>query len=193
MVLGKSAQKPLTRAMENFESVLDNEAQIDQHKRPTFLTVLCILTFVGSGFGIVSGLISFTGINSIEDSMKAAQIQSDPDTKEVFKNLDVAGMQKIQSWVNILSLLASVLCLAGALVMWRLKKFGFVLYVAGHAATIFGTYIALGIMKKMGEVMPVEELGGIMETMGAAVMVFTVLISVGFIIMYGVNLKAMNK
>lgn len=179
--------------MENFESVLDEDVQSNQQKRPTFLTVLCILTFIGSGFGIISAFIAFTGLNDIETAMKNAQMQSDPVAKEMFKNLDIAGMESIQSWANILSLLASVLCLAGALVMWRLKKFGFVLYVAGHAATIFGTYVALGLMKKMGEIMPMEQVGGLMETAGAAMMVFAVLISVGFIIMYGVNLKAMNK
>ena len=179
--------------MENFESVLDGNEEINQHKRPTFLTVLCILTFVGSGFGIITGLISFTGINDIEDSFRSAQMRSDPLGQAILDDLDLAAMQKTQTWANILSLLASVLCLAGALVMWRLKKFGFVLYVAGHAATIFGTYIAIGMMKKMGEIMPADAPKGIMETIGAAMMVVTVILSIGFIIMYGVNLKAMKK
>lgn len=180
--------------MENLESVLDEEVQMNEQKRPTFLTVLCILTFIGSGFGILSALIGFTGINDIESSMRNAQMGAgDPVAQAILNDLDIAGMQAIQNWANILSLLASALCLSGALVMWRLKKFGFVLYVAGHAATIFGSYIALGLMEKMAEIMPVQAVGGVMQTMGAVVMVVTVLLSIGFIIMYGVNLKAMNK
>lgn len=179
--------------MENFESVLDEEVQINQQKRPTFLTVLCILTFIGSGFGILSGLFAFTGFNDVESSLRNAQMGADPFSQHILDDLDIVGMQSIQNWANVLSLLASALCLSGALVMWRLKKFGFVLYVAGHAATIFGSYMAFGLMKKMGEIMPLQAMGGVMETMGVAVMVITVLFSVGFLIMYGVNLKAMNK
>lgn len=180
--------------MEQLDNVLDEEVQMNDDKRPTFLTVLCILTFIGSGFGILSGLISFTGLNDIEEAMNNARAQAaDPVSQTILEEIDVAGMQKIQTWANILGLLASVLCLAGALIMWRLKKFGFILYVAGHAATIFGAYIALGIMQKMGDMLPGEAVGGLMQSMGAAVMVITILFSIGFIVMYGVNLKAMKK
>ena len=33
------------------------EEERQQNKRPAFLTVLCILTFIGSGFAIISELI----------------------------------------------------------------------------------------------------------------------------------------
>ncbi len=179
--------------MENFENLLDEDVQRHERKRPTFLSVLCILTFIGSGFGIISALVGFTGMNDVESTLSNARMGSDPFSQGILDDLDIAGMQSIQNWANILSLLASALCLSGALVMWRLKKFGFILYVAGHVATIFGSYIALGLMQKMGEIMPLQAMGGLMETMGVAVMVITVFISIGFIIMYGVNLKAMNK
>ena len=175
--------------MENFETILDEEVELNQQKRPVFLTVLCILTFVGSGFGILSALMAFTGFSDIESTLN----RSDPFNQVVINNVDITAMQSLQNWVNILSLLSCILCLSGALVMWRLKKFGFILYVAGHAATLFATYMSLGLMKMMGEIMPMAEMGGMMQTMGAAVFVVTLIISIGFIIMYGVNLKAMNK
>ena len=70
--------------------------------RPTFLTVLCILTFIGSGLGVLGGLLGMVGTSAL--GMFAPQ-----------------GTMLVQ----ILGLAASGLCLYGALQMWGLKKQGF--------------------------------------------------------------------
>ena len=37
---------------------MENPFETEKAVRPTFLTVLCILTFIGSGWGTVSNLFS---------------------------------------------------------------------------------------------------------------------------------------
>jgi hypothetical protein len=44
-----------------------NEQQQQENKRPTFLTVLCVLTFIGSGFSFLSQIISFALYSKIPD------------------------------------------------------------------------------------------------------------------------------
>jgi len=43
------------------EQILDNSGNVTVVARPTFLTVLCILTFIGSAWGIIG---NFVGANS---------------------------------------------------------------------------------------------------------------------------------
>ena len=164
---------------------LTEDTSVIENKRPAFLLVLCILTFISSGFGIIMGLVNFAGFNDVESQFRNASVGAD----NIFENLDIDGIQKIQDWANILGLLASVLCLAGAILMFKLKKIGFVSYVLGQAVAIYGAYMAIGIVKKMAEIMPVDAVGDMMSMVGGATMIFTVIFAIAFIIMYGVNLK----
>jgi len=88
--------------------------------RPTFLTVLCILTFIGSGLGVLGGLLGMVGTSAL--GMFAPQ-----------------GTMLVQ----ILGLAASGLCLYGALQMWGLKKQGFTLYLIGAVIGIVGPIISV--------------------------------------------------
>lgn len=47
------------------ETTLDLE-QEQPKKRPVFLTVLCILTWIGSGITVLSGLFSLVAMESIK-------------------------------------------------------------------------------------------------------------------------------
>ena len=86
--------------------------------RPTFITVLCILTFVGTGIGIVSALMNFAS---------------------PYGSL-ISGWQTY----NIVIILANLLCLFGGLQMWKLKKTGYFIYAAGQLAAIVSAFIFLG-------------------------------------------------
>ena len=37
----------------------------EENSRPQFLTVLCILTFIGSGLGILGSLLSLVGVGML--------------------------------------------------------------------------------------------------------------------------------
>jgi hypothetical protein len=100
---------------ENLENVQGGE-----NNRPTFLTVLCILTFIGSGLGVLGGILGLVGSSVLTAFAPAA------------------GGSII--WA-LLALVASALCLFGAIQMWGLKKMGFTLYLAGSAISVIVTII----------------------------------------------------
>lgn len=164
---------------------LTEDTSTIEKKRPAFLLVLCILTFVASGFGLIMGLVNFAGFNDVESQLRNASVGSNG----VFDDLDISGIQKIQDWANILSILACILCLAGAILMLKLKKIGFFAYVAGQAVAVYGAFVAVGIFEKMADVMPVPVAGDMMSMMAGATMIFTVIFAIAFVIMYGVNFK----
>jgi len=43
-----------------------DETELLPKVRSTFITVLCIITFVGSGYGIFSGILNITKSSSLE-------------------------------------------------------------------------------------------------------------------------------
>ncbi len=108
-------------------------------ERPTFLTVLCILTFIASGLGILGSILMVVGAGALAGYLGGA----------------AAGGGVIWS---ILSLVASGLTLYGALQMWNLKAQGFMIYVAGQAVAIISTIIvsmSVGGFNVMGIVFPI--------------------------------------
>lgn len=99
---------------------LDNVNGTGENKRPSFLTVLCILTFIGSGLGILGGLLGLVGSTALAS---------------------FAPVGSSIIW-TIAGLAASGLCLYGAIQMWGLKKSGFMMYVAGCAVAIIVSIIS---------------------------------------------------
>lgn len=167
---------------------LTEDTSVIEKKRPAFLLVLCILTFCASGFGIIMGLINLSGFNDVESQLRNASVSSNPFAQGIFGSIDLEALQKIQDFANLLSIFASVLCLGGALIMFKMRKIGFLPYVLGQAVAVYGSYVALGIFKEMADFMPLG-MGGMLELTGAISMAVVIIFAIGFIIMYGVNLK----
>ncbi|MDP5010274.1 MAG: hypothetical protein NWQ47_03460 [Crocinitomicaceae bacterium] len=120
---------------ENLDNMNAGEA-----KRPTFLTVLCILTFIGSGLGVLGGILGLLG-------------------SSVLASFAPAGGTVL---VSALSLLASILCLFGAIQMWGLKKMGFMLYLGGSVLSLI-----VGIMNAMSVGAAMDEISDMSADMGA--------------------------
>lgn len=102
-----------------------------QPQRPTFLAVLCILTFIGSGLSIIGALIS-TILSGVLEAI-GANIPSElslliPDT----------GL-----FAGIIVLLAAVASLVGAIKMWKLQKIGFTMYAIAQVVMLIA---AFGVM-----------------------------------------------
>ena len=156
-------------------------------KRPGFLTALCILTFIGSGLGIIGGILGLIGSSAL--GMFAPQ-----------------GTMIVQ----VIGLVASLLCLFGAIKMWGLYKQGYMLYVLGAILSIVGAIVsAVTIGSYMAETMAnmpgMENLdasfGASMNAAAVAAataaawtaVIVSVIINVLFIILYGVNRKHLTK
>ncbi len=130
-------------------------------KRPVFLTVLCILSFVAAGFGILGyitligamGMVS-AGASALEGMEGVTSTYSGPS----------AGM----TWAYIIvGFLTTIVALFGVIKMWKLQKSGFMMYVGATVVSV--------IM-------------GVVYT-GLALSIVGIVISTAFIVMYGLNMK----
>ncbi len=101
-----------------------------ENKRPTFLTVLCILTFIGSGLGLLFTLLGIIGTGAAGGLLSGIPGAG---------SFTVAGsMSKL-----IISLLLIAVSLYGAILMWNLKKLGFFLYSGANVVLLilsFGVF-----------------------------------------------------
>ncbi|MCD4832714.1 MAG: hypothetical protein K8R31_02890 [Bacteroidales bacterium] len=85
------------------------------NQRPTFLTVLCILTFIASGLGLLFGLIGLVAAGAIESFAQYLPVGVD------------GGIVK-----SIITLVLIAASLYGAIQMWKLQKLGFYIYAAAN-------------------------------------------------------------
>lgn len=162
-----------------YDELLDNGTEA-QKKRPVFLLVLCILTFVGAGIGLIGAVISLLTMGQAEEAFNQMNNVMGELGGELGMNLeDTYKWAKISNYLN---LLGNALCLGGALLMFRLRKFGFYIYVPGQIFPLIGAYLALNSM--FG--------GGILAGLGVFSVVFNAFIAIAFIVMYGLNLKHMK-
>jgi len=98
----------------------DNQTREKTIKRPSLLTVLCILTFVGSGLNIFSGLI--VGAFFPEFTTIAA------DLAETYK---MPGMELITEGSPAFFFISAFFyagSVGGAYLMWKMMKNGFHVY-----------------------------------------------------------------
>lgn len=159
--------------------------------RPTFLTVLCILTFLGSGWGIVDSVIDYFSAETAGDAIEMVEETMDDAMDEIDDNDDMSEKQKdfITNMMggitesltpenirksSIVNFLSCLLTLFVAILMWQLKRNGYFLYIAGIAIMVIGMAVIFkGII-------------------GLAAAGATAFIGVLFIVLYGVNLKHMK-
>jgi hypothetical protein len=158
-----------------------------ENLRPTFLTVLCILTFIGSGFGIYSAVTNYTSAGFAsevtKDAMETAKDQIDEAANDE-KGAELANkiLDNVTSNITedkiknnaVASGIAAILTLVGAILMWGLNKKGFYIYVAGTIVSI---------------VAPLVIYEGFMGLLGSGAIAFFGII---FVVLYFLNLKHMR-
>ncbi len=144
-------------------------------KLPTFLKVLCILTFIAVGLGLVGGLYNLVKAPyALEEYETQMEVIGDKIPEGGF----LGSMMEMghQTAMNALPLActaigANLFCLFGALMMWKQRKVGFYAYVCGQVLGIAipGILMGFGVMMIIGSLFPIA-----------------------FIIMYAANLKHMS-
>lgn len=164
--------------MDQFNSGLSNDLP-SAPARPTFLKVICILTFINCGIMILFSLIGslVLGISDEKATMMMDRIMENPQLQTQLQ-IDNPGefFHKI-GMLCLMYLLANIASLVGAIMMWNLNRIGFFIYVIAELSTNF-----------MGLDMKASPDGG--TSYGG--LAFNILIDLIFIIMYAVNLKYMN-
>ena len=132
---------------------MEENTQVQENKRPTFLTVLCILTFIGSGLGTLTYLLMTVGMGSLMSYLGS---------------FGGGGLGGGTTYFAIGTALAAA-SLYGAIMMWKLKKMGFYIYVGANVISI---------------ILPLF--------FGFPFAIVGALIPVVFIVLYGLNLKVME-
>ena len=168
--------------MESEIDQLSDNHLIDSDKIPNFLKVLCILTFVGAGFGILGGASNLLLSDLTETSLKLSSSMLDASPANELFGFDFEQMIVWQKYINIAGLLGAILCLVGALIMWKRKKIGFYIYAPG---AIFPSIVAIMGMKYM--------FTGLLGSLASIGGYGSFLFGIAFVVMYGLNLKHMNK
>jgi hypothetical protein len=126
--------------------------------RPTLLTVLCILSFIGSIYGVINGLttyrnadISSAMVSSYLDSAKTDIQKEAADNKRAadIANKVISGASDLLDPAKIkknalLGILGSILTFGGAYLMFQLRKPGFWLYLAGTGVAILAPILVYG-------------------------------------------------
>ena len=159
-----------------------------QPARPVFLTVLCILTFIGSAYFIITGAIQVFEAEKQARSLVVAREKAEADIKK--SGEENAGTRMAGKMINTMSLLTAekirsmgiatavsgIFCLVGALMMWKQKKTGFYLYIFGTVAGIVSPFLVFGNSNMIA----------IMQSLASG------FVGIVFIILYGVNFKHMR-
>jgi len=156
--------------------VVQNQQVESREERPMFLTVLCILSFIGNGLGIMQGVIGLLMASIWGQMFKAIK-------RNGVNNIGKAQVEINQilnsiTWFSLMFIIAAVLCLFGTILMWKLKKSGFILYVLGQCLPVLGTFFLFEFM-----------FNGPAVGFGILISIFSAIFPICFVIMYGLNLK----
>jgi 1,4-dihydroxy-2-naphthoate octaprenyltransferase len=160
-------------------------------QRPLFLKVLCILTFIGSSYAIITSAVSYFNADTVANVLTSTKEQMNKDLNDKSKTTDPAGngfANKVMDNMSVMSnpenlrksslgtIISSVFCLIGAILMWRLNRTGFWLYTLG---TIIGVIVPFYVFGN--------------NFLTALSVGFASFIGVLFVIFYAMNLKSMKK
>ncbi|MEI8135870.1 MAG: hypothetical protein WCH21_00925 [Bacteroidota bacterium] len=146
-------------------------------ERPQFLKVLCILSFVACGLFILIYAIGSFAIGISEETISAVWDQVLASQPQLESVNPVEFFHEVGK-LCLYNLLTNIASLIGVILMWRLNKIGFVIYIVAELGTNF-----LGL--------DVNVDGGASKSYAS--MIFSIVIDLVFIGMYAVNLKYMNK
>ncbi len=132
-----------------------------QENRPELLTVLCVLTFIGSGIGVVSNFFVLTSYSSIQELISIGNL--------TFPGIDI--LLSVDKTYFLIGFILSSISLFGAYNMWKLKKIGFHFYTIAQILLLIVPYFYF-------------------QNFGFPY--FGLLITVTFVFLYNLNLKAMS-
>lgn len=147
-------------------------------KRPVFLTVLCVLSFVGIAYNFINGISGYFIYSASDDAgniflqmLGSTGQQMEDNVNNMMNSL---GLDPAKMAINSLIVaLMNIPILAGVLLMWKQKKSGFYVYA---------------VSETVQAVIPFIFLNGLA---GGFTGIIYVIIAIVFIVLYGLNLKSL--
>lgn len=156
-------------------------------KRPTFLTVLCILSIIGSGgLGLINSLYTYFTFEStypqkVEQATKGLEQLEEAGVESGFfysmtenSLIQLEALSKNLEMITGANCLFAILSLIGVFMMFKLRKNGFYVYTF---ANVFWLLVPLALID-FNAMMGMTIIGAIITAL--------------FVIMYAVNLKHME-
>lgn len=150
-------------------------------KRPKFLTVLCILSFVGIGISLVSGIISYFSYSALANAGGllngiGAGVKDGEKIGESMNALASAMGMDYGKWalVALIQAILNIPILFGVIMMWKQKKVGFYIYTP---------------FEIIQPVMPIIFGLGLVGGLSA---ILSLIFAIVFVVLYALNLKHMN-
>ncbi|MHC1708300.1 MAG: hypothetical protein AB9842_12385 [Bacteroidales bacterium] len=107
----------------------EQEKQAFPPVRPVFLSIICIFTFLGSGFMAMSFFFAGTFHDLI------IKITREPE----FQLPGVEIFQNTPAWAFLAGSILYLTSLCGGIFIWNLKKIGFHIYTSSQIALLFLT------------------------------------------------------
>ena len=166
---------------------LENNQEVE--KRPTFLLVLCILTFVNTGITILSGIAGMISGPPSAEEVKETNVQMAETISQLEKvNLDywVDVIKRIQLMTesmyanfvayNAVSVFVAMIGVTAAILMLKGKKLGFHVYISYSFL-----YVLQGYLFISATVIP------------SFIVIINLSIAGLFVLLYSRNLSWMNK
>jgi len=136
----------------------------DVPKRPTILSVLCILSFISAGLGSLSALI----VPLFSDLM-IEFLKNSPNYDETLMEETIMLLQA--GWgYYLITFVFAVCSFVGVLFMWKLKKIGFHFYALSNLGLLFAPMLMFDM----------------------AISWAGIFLTASFILLYALNLKYMK-
>jgi hypothetical protein len=152
-------------------------------QRSAFLTVLCVLTFLGSCYQIITSVTTYFAADRVEEiaqrnfrNNEKRIVESKQKRRPIFLK-DAEGMVEANKLRqnSMLMLVANLLTLVGGIFMFKMKPLGFWIYVVGTIVGVITPTLVFGDNTLIGFVTLVPAFVGL-----------------AFIVMYAFNLKDMK-
>lgn len=156
-------------------------------KRPVFLTIVCIISFVGLGITMFKSLFAFAlgqlsssvyslAQNGMEEALNQMRI-SDPTALPLVENIFEAVLKLINVFPALfgITFVLSGVALAGVILMWNLRKSGFYMFCAAKAIMVFIPMMLIGV-----------------NFISVIISATSFMVTVIFITLYALNLKTLE-
>jgi hypothetical protein len=137
---------------------IDTVEEYNARKRPSLLTVLCVLTFVVSAYYVFSGIFGlFVAENfdqsqwdQISEQVGEALNDADENSAQIMETVMAAVSQTVTNAIEnalllgLTEIFVALLSAFGAYWMWSLRKSGFWIYTAAKVVGVAVPLILLG-------------------------------------------------
>jgi hypothetical protein len=130
---------------------MENYNSTDEKQIPSFLNVLTILTFIGAAYELFTDIKNCFSGDTIIAKMEDARAKMTDDGPAFAKKIlsDEALQLVRESYANrwpllVINLIGICLCVYGAILMRKLKKDGYTLWIIGELFPFIGLIIFTG-------------------------------------------------